>query len=341
MKKLLLILFLGFSLLAAGCAEKRTEESKQKEINICSSLGERMTLTLTRDFQKRYNIKANISYLPSGDFKHRQRFMELNKGDVWLGGTAEEYFLANRASLLIPYQAKEAYKIPADMRSKQGEWTSLYLGYIAFISNRNNLKELGLYAPTKWEDLLEPELRNEITIPDPQLGGASFGMLTSIWQLRGKEKALAYASNLGELNPVYTKYMSECIDQVYSGRKTIGVVPLDLALILEEKHEHLFATVVKDANRNLITGVAMLKFGRNEAEAKQFIDYLISDGGQKALQANGYRNLWPVKNYPFNDGRKELTGNIQVPTDDLAWTSTYKGEIIRQWMEASEKHPIK
>lgn len=300
-----------------------------------------MTLTLTKDFQKKSNVKINIHYLPSGDFKQRQRFMEQNKGDIWLGGTSEEYFMANQAGILVPYQAKEAYKIPANMRSKQGEWTSLYLRYIALISNRNNLQELGLYAPTKWEELLDPELKNELAIPDPQLGGASFGMLTSIWQLKGKEEALAYAAKLKKQEPVYTKYISECIDQVYSGRKTIGVLPLDLALILEEKHEHLFATVVKDANRNLITGVAILKTSNNPTEAQQFIDYLMSDASEKALLANGYRNMWPVKNYPFNDGRRELIGDIQVPTDDLVWTGTYKSEIIRKWMEVEEKYPAK
>ena len=44
--------------------------------------------------------------------------------------------------------------------------------------------------------------------------------------------------------------------------------------------------------------------------------------------------MWHVKNYPYNDGRRELIGNVQVPVDDLSWTSTYKNEIIKKWVNA-------
>ena len=69
-------------------------------------------------------------------------------------------------------------------------------------------------------------------------------------------------------------------------------------------------------------------------EAHSFVDYLISDDSEALLRSNGYHYIWHAKNYPYNDGRKELIGNVKVPVDDLSWTAVEKNEIISQWLKA-------
>lgn len=323
-------------LIVSGCNKKEElpPPPPPMEINLCSSLSERFTTILVEDFSKRTGVKVNVAYLPGGSFSERMDFLRNNKFDCWLGGTAEEYYLAEQQSMLEPYKAKDGYKVPAQMRSRQGQWTSLYLEYIAFISNKPKLRDNGLYAPDTWKELLLPEFKNEIAIPDFAHGGASYGMLTSIWQLRGKEAALDYAAKLNAQNITYTNSYVDAVDMVYKGEKIVAIVPLKYALQLEEQHKHLFATVVKDANRNLLTCVAVLRTGTHKEQAKEFIEYLMSDASEELLLANGYLYTWHVKNYPYNDGRRELIGNVQVPTDDLSWTSVEKNEIISQWLKA-------
>jgi len=262
------------------------------------------------------------------DYLRKHRF------DVWLGGTSEEYFMADEQHILQPYIAKESYKVPAELRNRTGQWTSLYLSYIALLSNKNNLHAYGLYAPETWDELLAPQLKDELAIADFDLGGASFGMITSIWQMRGKEQAMAYAAKLNAQQPVYTKGFGEAVDLVYIGKKTVAIVPLDYALQMEARHRHLFATVVKDANRTMLTGAAIMRSAAHPDQARAFLDYLMSDAGVELLPANGYHYMWHVKKYPYNDGRRELIGNVRVPVDDLSWTSVYKSEIIRQWRGA-------
>ncbi|MBR4958118.1 MAG: hypothetical protein IKY55_01715 [Phascolarctobacterium sp.] len=114
----------------------------------------------------------------------------------------------------------------------------------------------------------------------------------------------------------------------------VAVVPLRTAILLETKHKHLFATVVKDANRNLLNCVAVMNKADNLEEARSFVDYLISDDSEALLRSKGYHYIWHAKNYPYNDGRKELIGNVKVPVDDLSWTAVEKNDIISQWMKA-------
>ena len=320
----------------AAPANTAQEVQAVSELKICSSLGQKTTELLLSDFLQRSsgNIKPIVTYIPGGTMEERFKFIDEGAFDCWLGGTAEEYFSANEKGLLQGYAAKESFKVPAELRNRHNHWTTLYLSHIAILSNKHKLHSFGLYAPTTWDELLKPQFKEEIALPDPALGGASFGMLTSIWQLRGKEEALKYAAAFNQQQPVLTSSVMEAVDMVYQGKKTIAVLPVAYALELEEKHSHLFATVPKDANRNLLTGVALLKSCKNEAASQDFIDYLMSDFSEKALHASGQLYTWHVKHYPHNNNRNKLVGNIKVPVDDLAWTSTYKSEIIRQWLEA-------
>lgn len=330
MRKVLLTVILLCSLLISGCMEQESP----KELNLCSSLDSKMTDVLAESFAAKTNIKVNIRYLPAGTFNERMEFIRNNKFDCWLGGTAEEYYLASQQNLLEPYLAQESYRVPAEMRSSKGLWTGLYLEYIAFISNKDKLRYDGLYAPDTWEELLAPELKNEIVMPDFIYGGVGYSMVTSVWQLRGRDKALEYAARLNRQNITYTDSILGVADLVYRGEKTIGILPLKFALGLEDKHKHLFATVVEDANRNLLTGVAVIKNSKNSQQAQQFVDYLMDDGSMQVLANHGYHYVWHVKDYPHNNMRRELLGNIAVPVDDLSWTAVEKNEIIRQWLSA-------
>lgn len=327
----IICLLLGV-LLLAGCA-KETEPT-QKQLLLCSSMNKKITELFAENYSKATGTKVKISYLPAGTQKERFDYLRQNKFDVWLGGTSEEYFLADEQKILQPYIVKEAYKVPAELRNRTGQWTSLYLSYIAFLSNKNNLHAYGLYAPESLEELLVPQLKDEIALADFNLGGASYGLITSIWQLRGKDEALDYAAKLNAQNPVYTQGFGEAVDMVYIGKKTVAVVPLDYALKLERQHSHLFATVVQDANRNMLTCAAIMRNAEHVDEAKAFLDYLMSDEGMELLPENGYHYIWHVKKYPYNDGRRELLGNISVPVDDLGWTAGDKNEIIRAWLNA-------
>ena len=340
MKKLLVALLMFAIFIVSGCAENtKTKKvdangAPKLTLNLCSSMSEAVTKLLVDDYSKKQGVEVKVKYLPEGSFADKMDFLRDNKFDCWLGGTAEECYLADQQSLLSPYKPQEFYKMPAELRSRQGQWTSIYLEYIAFISNTSKLRDNGLYAPDTWQELLQPEFKNEIAMPDFVDGGASYGMITSIWQLRGKEAALEYASKLNKQNLVYTDTSEEAVEKVYRGEKMVAVVPLRTAILLETKHKHLFATVVKDANRNLLNCVAVMNKAENLEEARSFVDYLISDDSEALLRGKGYHYIWHAKNYPYNDGRKELIGNVKVPVDDLSWTAVEKNEIISQWMKA-------
>ena len=303
-------------------------------MSLCSSMSKGVTELLVEDFAKRYGVKVNVQYMPEGTWQERLEFLKNNDFDCWFGGTAEECYLADQDGVLSSYKSQEFYKMPVELRNREGKWTSIFLEYIAFVSNTNKLRDNGLYAPDTWQELLLPEFKNEITMVDFTNGGTSYAMITSIWQLRGKEAALKYAGRLNKQNIYFTNTYEEAVDKVNRGEKMVAVVPLRTAILLETKYKHLFATIIEDANRNLLNCAAVMDKATNIEAARNFIDYLLSDNSEAALRAEGYHYIWHAKNYPYNDGRKELIGNVNVPVDDLSWTAVSNEEIVAEWLKA-------
>ena len=291
--KVILVTVLSIVFLCSGCSSNIKEE--QKSIKICSSLNETMTDILAEDFAKQQNVKVEVRHLPAGNLDERLNFLREGKFDVWLGGTPEEYYLAGEQKMLRSYRPREAYKVPAE--------------------------------------LLKPELWEETALADFKNGGRSYGMITSIWQLRGEAKAMEYAASFNSQLPLYTASEWEAIEAVRSGRKTIAVVSLSTALQLERQNRDLFATLVKDGNKNCITGAAILQ-GANLAEAQSFMDYLLSEHSKDLLASKGYPLLWRVSDYAHDDGRKMMIGDLELAVDDLSWTAGQKSVIIQQWLNA-------
>lgn len=334
MKKIFFVLALLLGVCAYFIDFDKVDGDEKKELNICSSMGKEVTALLAEDFAKKHGVKVNISYLPAGTYEVRKKYLQNNKFDCWLGGSSEEYFMAAEEGFLRRYVAKESYKVPAALRNRSGDWTVLYLSYVAVLSNKNNLRQQGVYAPTTWKEFLDPTYKGNLVFPNPSIGGVAYGMLTGIWQLNGKPAALEYAAKLNAQNPLIVDSFNEAVELVYNGHKTSTIIPLGHALFLESKHPHLFATVPKDANRNILTGVALLKNAEAVTNAQKFVDYLMSDESIITLAASGYYYMWHVKNYNDARERTRIVGRVQVPKDDLGWASTYKNEVIRQWQEA-------
>lgn len=330
MKKILLLILA--MLLLLGCASDLQPKAQepQRGVKICTSMSRSMTLALVEDFAEKTGIAVEIVSLPPGATAMRLAYLADIQADVWLGGSAEEFWLAGEQGLLQSYRPREANKIPPELRQNNWLWTALYVDHIAFLSHRDNLHALGLYAPTSWEDLLNSAFYQEVVLAHPQNGGAPYGMITTLWQLWGARRAMLYAEAWHAQKPLYTNSNSVAIEEVFSGRKTVAIVPLSYALLLEQKEPGVFASIPQDGNKNMVSGAALLK-GNNTDEGKAFISYLLSERAAEVLGKEGLPLLWSIS----KEGtmQKEIVGDLHTAIDDLSWTAEMKAEIIQQWQE--------
>ena len=107
------------------------------------------------------------------------------------------------------------------------------------------------------------------------------------------------------------------------GYKTVAVVPLSLALLLERSEQNLFATLPNDGN--------------NQAAAGKFIDYLLSRRAAEIVGATGHQLIWSISSAADDDLRDKYTGKLLTPVDDLSWTAGQKAEVIARWQNAGRE----
>ena len=332
MKKFWLGLVL-LSLLLSGCGhtEKTTQTPAAMApaapgtyLTVVSSLGLDRTRALAQAFADQTGIIVQLEELPAEPLSLRLQFLSTQPADIWLGGTAEEYYQADKQRYLQSYQP--AAMIPAEFKDRSNRWTPVAVDYLALLTNREKARRLHIPVLSSLADLTQPVLYRDIVMARPENGGAGFSFITTVWQWWGKPRALEFAGKLRTQEITYVLSDAEAALAVYQGQKTVAVLPLSYAQSLQKEHREFAARPLQDCNGAKIMGAALLKSAPHPAAAGRFLDFLLSPDGQKLVLDGGL----------FATGTPLTAGGEPVPLvhKDLVWTGTYKMEIIQDWLNA-------
>lgn len=302
-------------------------------LKVASCMSEKMTKTITEGFTAATQIPVEVVYLPSGSFDEKLDFLYKKNVDCVLGPTQDEFYAAERVNMLVPYASEQLNNLPEDLQPRKNSWTNLWVGYVALLSNKENLNKMGIYAPDTWLELLGNNFKDEIVLPEYESSIAGFSSITGIWQIKGEAMALHYAHEFNKQKIKFVKSEDDAIADVIKGKHTVTILPLHRAMKLESENENLYASIIQDANREIFTGVALLRGLQQEAEAQKFVDYLLSDDCVNLL-ANNNVQRWHVKFYSSDEERQRLIGSTQIAVDDLGWISMSRKDIIKRWKKA-------
>ena len=329
MKRIYVILALLTVLAVTGCNSQKQDPPAEGVVRVCSSMNRNLSEALVEAFANKTGIVVEFDPLVATSLSQRLDLLGNSKVDVWMGGSAEEYYMAAERDMLATYLPRGAAGIPPQYMDRDGRWVPLSIDYIALLSNRNNMKKLGIEPPSSWDELLQPVLHNEIVMADPVTGGPPYGLITSLWQLRGRDAALQYAGTLRTQQVLYLPTEAKAGYEVYLGNKAVAVMSLRHALALEREHSFLYAAPVRDGNKNMITAAAILKNGEKRKEAERFMEYLFSKEAMQIMREYRMNPLTDVQN------DKNKYGDIGiVPNDDLRWMAGEKQVLIREWLNA-------
>lgn len=328
MKKFFCISMLTLALtISTNCA------ALANPLKIASCLSEKITTTLTQGFTAATQIPVEVLYLPNGTFDEKLNYLYKKNVDCVLGPTQDEFYNAERLNMLVPYASDQLAGLQPETQPRKNSWTNLWIEYVAFLSNKDNLQKMGIYAPDTWLELLSPQMKEEIVLPEYENSTACFSSITGIWQIKGESMALHYAHEFNKQKIKFVKSEEDAIAEVKKGKRTITILPLHLAMRLEKDNENLYSTIIQDANREICTGVALLRGLQQEEEAQKFVDYLLSEDCITLLNENDFQR-WHVKSLADEETKKKILGDTQIAVDDLGWIAISRKDIIKHWKKA-------
>nr|WP_245944845.1 ABC transporter substrate-binding protein [Pelagibacterium lacus] len=184
---------------------------------------------------------------------------------------------------LLPYTSPNAATVPDFLKSD----TAVAQGISALAIAWNPTS--GTPKPAEWADLAKPEYEDLVNLPDPAQSGATFELVAALEAQSGWSLFEDLAAN----GAIVAGANAEALNPVLQGAKAAVFGAVDyISFNGQQKGESI--EVVFPASGTVIAPrpAMILNWSKNQDEAKQFIDYMLSDAGQAIVAAT---NLMPAR----------------------------------------------
>lgn len=206
-----------------------------------------------------------------------------------------------KQNLLAAYKSPEAARFDTQLFDKEGYYygTKVITTGIAY-HTKAPLK------PTSWLDLLKPEVKNMTTLPSPLYSGAA--QIHQATLMNDPALGWQYYEKLKQNGAMPQSGNGAVMSAIASGSKAYGVLVDYLAIREKAKGAPVEFLFPKEGVSVVTEPVAMMKGTKNPQGAKEFIDFVLSDAGQKLVLQQGYlpadATLPVPKGFPPRDSIK-------------------------------------
>lgn len=206
-----------------------------------------------------------------------------------------------KQDLLAAYKSPEASRYDAQLYDPQGYYygTKLITTGIAY-NTRAPVK------PGSWQDLLKPELKNMTTLPSPLYSGAAQIHMATL--MNDPQLGFTYYEKLKANGAMPQSGNGAVMNAITSGSKGYGVLVDYMAIREKAKGAPIEFVFPKEGVSIVTEPVAMMKNAKNPDGAKAFIDFVLSDAGQRLVLKQGYlpadANLPAPEGFPARESIK-------------------------------------
>ncbi|GAA0615509.1 ABC transporter substrate-binding protein [Paenochrobactrum glaciei] len=218
---------------------------------------------------------------------------------------------------LVAYTSPNAVNVPDFLKNEYAVAQGVSALGIAWNPNSKTPK------PTEWADLAKPEYKDLVNLPDPAQSGATFELVAALqaqngWDLFKELKA--NGANVAGAN-------AEALNPVLQGAKAAVFGAVDYISLAGKAKGEAIDVIFPPSGTVIAPRPAMiLNWSKNQDEAKAFIDYMLSDEGQKMI-ADTY--LMPSRtDIPAN---RPLINDLKILTVDAEAVYGKRDETIKEF----------
>lgn len=175
----------------------------------------------------------------------------------------------------------------------------------AIIVNTEVLAEKGLKKPAKYEDLLNPEYKGLISMPNPKSSGTGYVFYKNLVNAWGEEETLAYFDALTSNILQYTSSGSGPVNALVQGEVAIGLGMTSQAVLQINEGAPLEIFFFAEGSPYTIYGQSIIKGKENRECVKEVFDFLVNEwnyeNAEKYCPEKIYKDIdFEVENYPQN-----------------------------------------
>lgn len=338
MKRMLqVILVIGIMITTAGCVSTRPQyvEKNNNKLTIYAAFEDEQVSEYILDFKELYpNIEVDIIIDSHGVISSKVISEKDNpQADIVWGLSAINMIDIESRNLLKPYKPKTIDSINKKFMddNEVPYWIGLNTTETAFTVNYQELEKLGLSSPNSYADLLKPEYKGLITMPNPASSGTGYFTVAAILQLMGEEKGWDYLGKLHENIGVYTHSGSKPSKLAGSGEYPIGISFGYRGVTQMTTGEPVKAIFPIEGSGWDLESIALIKKTTIKEESKLFMEWALSNEAMKLYAENALVTSIET-DVPISDGYPEKKID-QLIDNDLDWASKNRSNILKIWEE--------
>lgn len=140
--------------------------------------------------------------------------------------------------------------------------------------------------PEHWSDLAKPELKGQIVMPSPLYSGAAAYLLSGFAE--NKDLGWDYFNKLKDNEIVSVRGNGAVLKSIASGEKPYGILVDFMALNAKAKGSPVEFVFPPEGVPAVTEPVAIMATAKNVSGAEKFVDFILSDEGQKLALEQGY-----------------------------------------------------
>ncbi|WP_426766728.1 ABC transporter substrate-binding protein [Erwinia aphidicola] len=234
--------------------------------------------SLAAGYEKQTGVKVNIFQATTGKVMARLEAEQANpQADILISASWDTAEGLQQRDWLLPYQSANAEKVPAAFKSDS--YVAQGISALGIVWNTKS----GTPEPKEWQDLTRPAFKERVTTPDPSLSGASLDLLIGLQNSMG-DKAWDLFSQLKANSMVIAGPNAQALTPVLQGAKAAVFGAVDY-VSYNSIQDGEAIKVIFPASGTVVAPRPMmiLKSSQHAADAKAFIDYVLSPEGQQKV----------------------------------------------------------
>ncbi len=282
-------------LLGLGMAAAVPAAQAQGSLVLYCAVQEEWCRAMVAAFERDTGIKVSMTRKSSGEFYAQVKAEAANpRGDVWWGGTGDPQLQAAEEGLLAEYKSPRLAELSdwavRQWEQSRGRTVGVYSGALGFGFNTKELAAKRLNEPKCWADLLDPKLKDEVQVADPNSSGTAYTLLATMVQLMGEDKGFEYLKALHKNVNQYTKSGAAPAKAAALGETTVGITFMHDLVTMVVDGAPIKVVAPCEGTGYEIGSMSIIKGARNLENAMKWYDWALSPEAQAiGAQARSYQ----------------------------------------------------
>lgn len=332
---LCLVLVLSVSIL--GCSEKTgSSGGDENSLVLYSSMTENDITNLLEGFGEKYpDINVEVVNGSAGELTARIDAESNNpQGDIMWGGLSNSDG-DTHSDLFEHWLSDHEDEIMDEYKSNNGFYNLDHLSSVVFAVNTDLEEELGVEI-NGYEDLLDPKLKGNIIISDPNSSSAAWNNISNIMSVYGNDsqESWDYIESLLNNDVAISTSSSDAFKDVEVGEYVVGMTYEDgVSTLLKSGAKNVKMVYPEEGSSASAFGCAVIKDAPNMEAAKDMVNYIMSEEGQNYLGENLGTVRFTNKNAEYETEYLPATSEINWVDRDVDWLIENKESVLDKWNE--------